>query len=64
MCEESLELSDKEVPTEGAIEFKKTEAWERAYSEVKHVLATREHIPKAAERKAKRRPKGRRHKSG
>ena len=52
-CEESAALSDltpEEVPANEDILFKNTAQWQRAYSGLKAVLATREHIPSAAER--------------
>lgn len=36
------------------IEYKDTPAWQRAYRELKAVLATREHVPNKQERKAMR----------
>ena len=38
----------------GVIEFKDTEAWEKAYSELKEVLSSREHWPNKTERKVER----------
>jgi len=52
-CEESAILSDR-TPGEGApregIVFKNTADWRKAYADLKEVLATREHVPSAAER--------------
>ena len=46
-CEESLALSDKDVPDDsGIIEFKQSEGWILAYRVVKHVLNHREYVPK------------------
>lgn len=60
-CEEDLPLSNRagveEAPdaeVTGYVEFKNTAAWARAYREVKEVLAGREHVPRAEERKALR----------
>ena len=60
-CEESFESSDRfgyEEPPEpdktGFIEFKDQPSWSTAYNEVKDILANREHLPAAAERKARR----------
>ena len=56
-CEESADLSDEieSHPDPGLIRFKNEPAWESAHSEVKKVLAGREHLPTAAERTEKRR---------
>ena len=59
-CDESLELSDQaELSSSGSgyIEFKDTPEWKQAYSELKSVLATREHVPDKKERKEIRRQK-------
>jgi hypothetical protein len=52
-CEESAVLSDR-TPGEAAagegIVFKNTAEWRKAYADLKEVLATREHVPSAAER--------------
>lgn len=48
-CEACVLLSDRSNdanPTEGRIEFKDTNGWERAYRQVKHILAKREHLEK------------------
>jgi len=52
-CEETFELSDRfgleaepNPETTGVIEFKNTEAWQKAYSELKLVLSSREHYAK------------------
>ncbi len=48
-CEESIELSDRDadyVVSDGYIEFKQSEAWQRAYNELKSVLSTRAHWPR------------------
>ena len=64
-CEESFESSDRygyEEPPEphinGFIEFKDQPCWSKAYKEVKDILADREHLPTAAERKARRKAQG------
>ena len=52
-CEESAALSDRtpeEVAASEGILFKGTTEWQRAYDDLKTVLATREHVPSAAER--------------
>jgi hypothetical protein len=52
-CEESAALSDwtpEEVATCEGILFKNTAEWQRAYTDLKVVLATRQHVPSAAER--------------
>ena len=60
-CEESFESSDcfgYEEPPEpdktGFIEFKDQPSWSTSYNEVQDILANREHLPTAAERKARR----------
>ncbi len=55
-CEESADLSDEAgSPRDpGFIRFKRDPDWESAHSEVKKVLAGREHLPTAAERAEKR----------
>lgn len=60
-CEESFVSSDRfgyEEPPEpdktGFIEYKDHPSWSKAYNEVKDILAKREHLPTAAERKARR----------
>ena len=60
-CEESFNSSDRfgyeDAPSPdltGVIEFKDTETWEKAYSELKEVLSTREHWPNKTERKVER----------
>ena len=51
-CEASFSLSDRLAEDEpnpaetGFIEFKDTAEWKKAYAELKHVLAGREHIPR------------------
>ena len=52
-CEESAALSDRtpeEVARGEGILFKGTAEWQRAYADLKAMLATREHVPSAAER--------------
>ncbi len=62
-CEESLEASDLE-PGEASlradeIAFKDSAKWQGAYSEVKALLADREHVPGGDERKEKRHERAR-----
>jgi hypothetical protein len=63
-CEESFESSDRlgyeakpSATNTGIIEFKDSEAWKRAYEDLKSVLATRENLPNKRERKAIRQAK-------
>ncbi len=63
-CEESFESSDRfgyetkpPATSTGIIEFKDTDAWKRAYEELKIVLATRENLPNKQERKKIRQAK-------
>jgi hypothetical protein len=52
-CEDSAALSDRtpsEIAAAEGILFKNTAEWQRAYADLKAVLATREHVPSAAER--------------
>ena len=52
-CEDSAALSDRapeEIAASESILFKGTGEWQRAYADLKAVLATREHVPSAAER--------------
>jgi len=52
-CEESAALSDRtpeEIAISEGILFKNTAEWHRAYADLKVVLATRQHVPSAAER--------------
>ena len=60
-CEESSELSDQsDCNTEpSVIEFKNTDTWKQAYSELKKVLSERENIPNKEERKTLRQAKAR-----
>jgi hypothetical protein len=51
-CEESAALSDRvpeEVATGDGIFFKDSAEWQRAYTELKGILRTREHTPSGAE---------------
>jgi hypothetical protein len=51
-CEESASLSDaspEELARATGILFKDTPEWKTAYTQLKQVLAIREHIPKGAE---------------
>jgi hypothetical protein len=46
-CEESFALSDRnagETVPDGVILFKQSKAWQTAYTQVKAILAHREHI--------------------
>ncbi|MCH6259324.1 hypothetical protein MLD52_22410 [Puniceicoccaceae bacterium K14] len=64
-CEESFELSDLdsgeiEILKSGRrIHVKDSDEWKNAYSEVKAVLSSREHLPSAKERKEARLKKAR-----
>ena len=65
-CEESFNQSDwvdmEEAPDPsqtGFIEFKNTPEWATAYRDLKKILDTREHLPTAAEREARRKDRGR-----
>ena len=60
-CEESFRASDRygyedepDPEQSGYIEFKDQSLWSVAYREVKEVLANREHVPSAAEKKQRR----------
>lgn len=58
-CEESREASDRPDETTDrapgrVIEFKQTAEWIEAHRELKEVLAHREHLPNAQERRDKR----------
>ena len=61
-CEESLQASDQpqDHRTEPAmIEFKSDPLWQAAYTDLKEILATREHWPDRKERqRARARKKG------
>ena len=55
-CEEGVELSDFQSAEELAavsdkIVFKKSQLWKDAYRDLKAILATREHLPRGAEKK-------------
>jgi len=53
LCEETAVFSDRtheEIAASKGILFKDNAEWQRAYTELKAVLATREHCPSAAER--------------
>src|SRR5271167_331702 len=61
-CEESAAFSDRtaeEAAASNGILFKDTTEWREAYSHLKAVLTTREHLPKADERAKDRRERGR-----
>jgi len=65
-CKESFESSDRvgyearpSATSTGIIEFKDTDAWNRAYEDLKSVLATRENLPNKQERKEIRQAKAR-----
>ena len=50
-CEDSAtasDISEREIAVVEGILFKDTEKWQRAYEELKTVLAAREHIPRGA----------------
>jgi len=52
-CEESAACSDRtpeKIAVSEGILFKNTAEWQRAYADLKAVLATREHVLSAAER--------------
>lgn len=58
MCDESFEYSDElEPPKHELIQFKDSDEWKKAYSELKAVLSTRENIPSKKERKELRQNK-------
>jgi hypothetical protein len=60
-CEESAALSDRtpgEDEATGGILFKNTAEWQKAYADVKAMLATRKHVPSAAERAKRRQARG------
>ena len=52
-CEESVDRSDldsAEIAALTGINFKADRLWSEAYDQVKTILETREHVPRAAER--------------
>jgi hypothetical protein len=58
-CEESRDASDRPDVEEtegpgGIIEFKESTGWSAAHRDLKKVLARREHLPTALERRDKR----------
>jgi hypothetical protein len=60
-CEKTAALSDRilgEATASEGILFKNTVEWQRAYADLKAVLATREHVPTAAERAKARQQRG------
>jgi len=60
-CEESAAISDltaEEIAASKGILFKDSAAWRVAHGHLKTVLATREHVPSAAERTKTRRERG------
>ena len=67
-CEQTYEGSDRQhdsvEPSDVTIEFKESAQWKQAYSELKSVLATREHIARPAEKKAKRLEKAHQRRNG
>ncbi|MDB4265202.1 hypothetical protein N9891_00475 [bacterium] len=67
-CEDSYEGSEKEHDCEpiliDSIEFKESPQWRIAYQDVKKILAIREHIPRPAEKKARRLEKAAQRKLG
>jgi hypothetical protein len=59
ICEGSIALSDgppfgSDYRPEEFIYFKDDPRWSQQYAELKRILAHREHVPKAPERKARR----------
>lgn len=59
-CEESSALSDLsagEIASKGIL-FKNSVEWQVAYDQLKAIIATREHVPSAAERTKKRKERG------
>jgi hypothetical protein len=60
-CEGAATLSDRspgEAPTSKGILLKDTAEWQKAYADLKAVIATREHLPSAAERTKRRQERG------
>jgi hypothetical protein len=58
-CEEDIgrsdvEPSDPELRSADLIHFKDDPRWDEQYRELKRILARREHVPGASERKARR----------
>ena len=47
-----------ELPQDGVVLFKESAQWQDAYTQLKAILATREHVPSAAERAGVRRARG------
>jgi len=61
-CQQSAADSDltaEEIVTREGILFKDSAEWREAHRDLKSVLADREHIPSAADRKQKRQERGR-----
>jgi hypothetical protein len=61
-CEESAafsDLTDGEIAANKGILFKKSAEWQDACDHLKAILATREHVPSAAERTRNRKERGR-----
>jgi len=61
-CEESAAFSDlaaREIPATSGVLFKNSAEWQVAYNDLKTILATREHLPSAAERTRNRKERGR-----
>jgi hypothetical protein len=61
-CEESAPFSDLtagEIAASNGILFKNSAEWQDAYDQLKAILATREHVPTAAERARNREKRGR-----
>lgn len=59
-CDESQEMSDKlktEDISPDLIQYKNTRQWKEAYTDVKEILSTREHVPNKKERKFLRQQK-------
>ena len=69
-CEEAIEWPEgshqdnlEKLENAGIIEYKQTQLWEKAYSELKEILSKRENILGSAECKEKRMRKAKRNKS-
>jgi hypothetical protein len=61
-CQESAAVSDftaDEIAASKGILFKDSPEWVVAFQQVKRVLATREHVPSAADRATRRQARGR-----
>ncbi|MDQ8205850.1 hypothetical protein [Pelagicoccus sp. SDUM812003] len=64
-CEESFEFTDllpeeiDELRSDGRIHVKDSEEWKEAYSDLKDILSSREHLLNKQERKEERRKRAR-----